>query len=245
MEAPGMQLDVPETAGRPTGGRWILALAVVVMICGAAFRLTGLENLGLNGSDNTYYTNMARIWSEGDHVYGIGGGPDLYHRPVVYWVYGQTVRLLGFNDTSIKIVNASFDTINILLVFLLAFILSRRNLWAASSAAIIFALLPFTILISRSELTHTLSTSMLLMSMILLSLSFLAKHPAGRLVLALLSGATTGLGALTHEELIFAAAAPPLFFAGGPQPRRRCAIPTDRGDELGRVVPPRCLPGGA
>jgi len=31
------------------------------------------------------------------------------------------------DDTSIKMVNATLDTINILLVYLLAFILARRN----------------------------------------------------------------------------------------------------------------------
>jgi 4-amino-4-deoxy-L-arabinose transferase-like glycosyltransferase len=203
-----MQLEVPDSAGRSTGVRWILALTVVAMICGGALRLVALDEVGLKGSDNTYYTSMALLWSEGDHAYNIGDGPALYHRPVAYWVYAQTIRLLGFNDTSIKIANASLDTINILLVFLLAFILSRKDLWAAASAATIYALLPFTILISRSELTHTLSTSMVLVATIFLSLAWYAENRGTRLILVFISGVATGLSALTHEEMIFTAAGP-------------------------------------
>lgn len=206
-----MQHEITDSNGRSTGARWVLALAVVVLIFGAALRLGGLDRIGLKGSDNTYYTNMAMLWSEGEHVYSIGDSPLLYYRPVVYWVYAAAVRALGFNDATIKTVNTSLDTLNILLVFLLAYILSRKDPWAASSAAVIYALLPFTILISRSELTHTLSTATLLIATILLSLSWFAKTRTIRLVLAFLSGAATGLCALTHEEMIFTAAAPVLF----------------------------------
>lgn len=211
MNAPGTQIAAPEPAGRRTGARWVVALALVVMIGGAALRLAELDRNGLKGSDNTYYTNMALLWSQGDHVYSIGGGPLLYYRPVVFIVDALAVKLLGFNDTSIKLVNASLDTVNILLVFLLAYILSRRDPWVASSAAVIYALLPFTILIARSELTHVLSTTTILIATILVALAWYANNRAAHLILAFLGGAATGLSALTHEEMIFSAAAPALF----------------------------------
>jgi len=205
-----MQIEARVSAGRSSATRLVIALTIVVAICGASLRLAGLDRIGLKGSDNTSYTNIARHWSEGDRVLAIGDTHTMY-RPVAYVVYATAIRLFGYNDVSIKAVNASLDTINILLVFLLAFILSRRDAWAAASAAAIYSLLPFTILISRSELTHTLSTSMLLVASILLSLSWFTEGRAARLVFALLSGIATGLGALTHEELIFTATAPALF----------------------------------
>ena len=210
MGAREIQHKTPGFGGLSTGERWVLALALVVMFCGGALRLAGIDQIGLKGSDNTYYTNIARHWSEGDRVLAIGDSHTTY-RPVAYAVYAAAIRLFGYNDASIKTVNASLDTFNILLVFLLAFILSRRDPWAAASAAIIYSLLPFTILISRSELAHALSTSTILIALILLSLSWYAENRVARLVLALLSGVATGLSALTHEEMIFAAAAPALF----------------------------------
>ncbi len=187
---------------------WI-TLAVVVA-SGASLRLADITDIGLKGSDNTYYTNIAKHWSEGERVYCIEENWTLF-RPVVFEVFGLAVKYLGFNDSSIKITNACLDSINILLVFLLAFILSRRNPWAASSAAAVYALLPFTILISRSEQTHILSTSTVLIALIFFSLSWNADHRGVRLALLALSGLATGLSALTHEDLIFTAAGPLLL----------------------------------
>ncbi|MEN8164621.1 MAG: hypothetical protein ABFS37_10875, partial [Acidobacteriota bacterium] len=187
---------------------WIILAAIV--FTGAFLRFSDITRIGLQGSDNTYYTNIAKHWSEGEQVYCIEENWTLF-RPIVFEVFGLAVRFLGFNDSSIKITNAGLDTINILLVFLLAFILSRRNPWAASSAAAVYALLPFTILISRSEQTHILSTSTVLIALIFLSLSWSAENRAARLALLFLSGLATGLSALTHEDLIFTAAGPVLL----------------------------------
>ena len=200
------------------GSRWAVAVFLVVVICGGALRLSGLKEIGLNGSDNTYYTNIARQWSQGNHVYAVGTDRIAYYRPVIFAVYGAAVSLLGFDDTSIKAVNAYLDTGNIILVFFLALVLSRRDPWAAASAATIYALLPFTILVSRSELSHTLSTSTLLAAMILLALCWSSRNRYARLVLAFLAGVSTGLCALTHEEMIFAAAAPSILLLLAPSP---------------------------
>lgn len=193
-----------------TGNRLVLALALIAMLCGGVLRFTAIDQIGLKGSDNTYYTNIARYWAEGDRVHSIADG-DVWHRPVVYAVFSLAIRTFGFDDASIKRVNASLDTINILLIFLLALILSRGDPRVASAAAVVYALLPFTILISRSEQTHVLSTTTLLTASILVSLIRFTEHRAGRLLLALIAGITTGLCALTHEELIFTAAGPAIF----------------------------------
>jgi hypothetical protein len=226
LYAPDVRFADSNRGGRRAGSRWAVGIALAVLLAGAFLRLDGLDRIGLKGSDNTYYTNMALLWSTGERVYSIGGGPDLYQRPVAFFVNELAVRLLGFNDTSIKLVNAALDTVNIVLVFLLAYILSRRDLVAASSAAILYGLLPFTILIARSELTHVLSATTILTAMILVSLSWFAERRVARLGLALLGGIATGLSALTHEEMIFAAAAPALYLllrgsVGGSGPRAR------------------------
>jgi len=200
------------------GGRWAIAVLLVVLICGGVLRLSDLDEIGLNGSDNTYYTNIARQWSEGDRVYAVGSDGVAYYRPFLFAVYGAAVHLLGFDDVSIKAVNGWLDTLNILLVFLLAFILSRREPWAAASAATIYALLPFTILVSRSELSHTLSTSTLLAAMILLAVCWDSRRRRLQLATAFLAGVSTGLCALTHEEMIFAAAAPSVLLLLAPSP---------------------------
>ncbi|MCU0305524.1 MAG: hypothetical protein MUC56_15830 [Thermoanaerobaculales bacterium] len=197
---------------------WILALVLAAVLAGGALRLTGIADIGLRGSDNTTYTNIALRWLEGDRVMCIADTHVMY-RPVVYALYAAAIRVLGPTDWSIKALNASLDTVNILLVFLLAAIVSRRDLRASGSAAVIYALLPYPILISRSELTHTVSTTTMLGAMILVALALRAARPGRRLILAALAGVATGVCALTHEELIFAAAAPAVFLAIGPLAR--------------------------
>jgi hypothetical protein len=199
--------------GRSTPDLWVLGALLLVTACGGWLRLTDVDQVGLKGSDNTYYTNMAHLWARGELVYSFGDSPALYHRPVVFAVYGLAIRVLGFSDASIKTANAVLDTMNILLVFLLAFILSRRNPWPALTAAAVYSVLPFTILISRNELTHILSTSTLLISMVLISLAWFTDNRGTRMTLVILSGLATGLCALTHEEMIFVAVAPAVYLA--------------------------------
>lgn len=218
---------------------WI-ALGVIVL-SGAFLRFSGITDLGLQGSDNTYYTNIAKNWSEGDRVYCIGENWTLY-RPVVYRVFGLALNLFGFDDSSIKIANAAFDTVNIGLVFLLAFLLSRRSPWVAPAAAAVYGLLPFTILISRSEQTHILSTTAVLTASILVVMSWTAETRAGRMALLALSGLATGLSALTHEDLIFTAAGPTLLLflslrtRTGTLPTRVLSVLGPPGTYLGAVV---------
>lgn len=185
--------------------RRVVWLLLLIVILGASLRFVAIDSLGLEGSDNTYYTNIACHWAEGDWVLAIGESEPLY-RPVVFAVFGIAVRYLGFNDWSIKTVNAGIDTGNILLVFLLASVLSRKNPVPALSAAAVFSVLPFTILIARSEQSHVLSTTTLLIATIFIALSTRAAKPSTGLALAAVGGLATGLAALTHEELIFTSA---------------------------------------
>jgi hypothetical protein len=187
--------------------RWFVGLLLLIVIIGALLRLVAIHRIGLEGSDNTYHTNIAHRWAQGDRTLAIGESKPLY-RPVMFAIFGVAVRCLGFNDWSIKAVNACIDTANIVLVFLLAFVLSPRDPVPALSAAAVYSVLPFTVLTARSEQAHVLSATMLLVAAVFVALSLRTTKRAPILACASIGGLATGLAALTHEELVFAAAGP-------------------------------------
>jgi len=199
-------------ATRSTRAHWVqkaLAGAVflsllVAILSGVFLRFENLTENGTWGSDTIYYTNIAKAWTEGDFVYQIADEM-LAYRPVVYLLYAASIKMLGFQDWTLKVVNATVDSLNIGLVFVLCYLLSRRDVWLSLICATSYALLPGAILLARGELVHVLSTFMVLTCTILFVRAFQSQSARRRSILLLLSGIACGLAALTHEELVFCA----------------------------------------
>ena len=101
---------------------------LVAALAGGFLRFENLTNNGIRGSDTIYYTNIAKAWTEGDFVFRIADGK-LAYRPVVYFLYATGIKIFGFHDWSLKVVNATVDSLNIGLVFVLCYLLSRRDVW--------------------------------------------------------------------------------------------------------------------
>ncbi len=177
--------------------------AVVLLILFSAFlRFYKLDQKGLDGSDTIYYTNIAKAWSEGTPRYGLPEGRSAY-RPAVFYLFGASIRLLGYHDYSIKMLNALADTGNVLLVFLITRLVSGGNAWAPIAAALAYCCLPTAIFLSRIELTHTLSCFFALFSVLVFLVSCHVKHIWRSRLLLALSGVLVGLAALSHEDMIF------------------------------------------
>jgi hypothetical protein len=177
---------------------------LVAILSGVFLRFENLTKNGTWGSDTIYYTNIAKAWTEGDFVYQIADEM-LAYRPVVYLLYAASIKMLGFQDWTLKVVNATVDSLNIGLVFVLCYLLSRRDVWLSLICATSYALLPGAILLARGELVHVLSTFMVLTCTILFVRAFQSQSARRRSILLLLSGIACGLAALTHEELVFCA----------------------------------------
>lgn len=182
----------------------VLLSLLAAILCGVFLRFENLKHNGIRGSDTIYYTNIAKAWTEGDFVYRIAA-ERLAYRPVVYLLYATSFKLLGFQDWTLKVVNATVDSLNIVLVFVLCYLLSRRDVWLSLICATSYALLPGAILLARGELVHVLSTFMLLTCTIFFACAFQSQGIRRRSILLLLSGIACGLAALTHEELVFCA----------------------------------------
>lgn len=181
-----------------------------MLLAAFAGRFWQLDERGLYGSDVVYYTHLAQLWSEGERVYSLGGRRAVY-RPVVLWLFAASIDLLGFEDSSIKKLNAGLDGLNVVLVFALAWLIARaagrHRIWAATASAVLYAALPLAIYVSRTELTHTISTFFTLLMVLLAALWFGFRQSPwrGRALLAG-SGLAAAAAALSHEELLFAAA---------------------------------------
>ncbi len=204
----------PDTAHRQretslAGGRAsVLSLhgaraAVVLLILLSVFlRFYKLDQKGLDGSDTIYYTNIAKAWSEGTPRYGLPEGRSVY-RPVVFYLFGTSIKLLGYNDYAIKMVNALADTGNVLLVFFITRLVSAGNPWAPFAASLVHCCLPMALFLSRIELTHTLSCFFALLSFFVFLTSCRERHIWRSRLLLALAGALVGLATLTHEDMIF------------------------------------------
>ncbi|MEM1179408.1 MAG: hypothetical protein AAGM22_13745 [Acidobacteriota bacterium] len=179
------------------------ALLLLVLACGWV-RFTGLSERGLFGSDVVYYTNLAERWTEGDRVYSLAGRRAVY-RPAVLGLFAASLEVLGFEDDSIKRLNAGLDTVNVLLVFALTFGLGRR-FWPAWSAALVYGLAPLVIYVSRLELTHTISTFFVSLACLLALVWRQSLHGSPgwrRGASAAAAGLASALAVLSHEELLF------------------------------------------
>lgn len=180
-----------------------LLLAIMIFSVGAFLRLYGLDEKGLHGSDTIYYTNIAQAWSEGERVYGIGTSRKGTFRPVTFAAFATALEIFGNHDFAIKTLNAIADSLNILLIYFMGRMLSDRDDWPGLAAACIYAFLPLAIYLSRTELTHTLSTSLVLISFLCFMRYLRASSAPTGLIFLGATGVLTGLAALTHEELIF------------------------------------------
>ncbi|MEM6797343.1 MAG: hypothetical protein AAF725_25460, partial [Acidobacteriota bacterium] len=187
----------PEPA-RAARSRALAAGAVLALLflLAAWIRFGGLTERGLYGSDTVYYTQIARSWSEGDFVYGVGERRAT-HRPVVFALFGAALAVFGHHDAAIPWLTAGLDCLNILLVFALFRLLEPARPWLAAWGAGLYAFLPFAVYQSRIELTHTLSTTATLLSVTLFLRALGASSSPGLQAARLAAcGAATGVAAL-------------------------------------------------
>ena len=186
----------------------LLGIAVVAL----SVRLYGLTTIGVGGNDTILYYTLAEHWLKGDFVFKIGDSIQVF-RPVLLAFNALALKVFGHSDYAIKLANTLLDVINLLLLSLLAWLISRRYAVVLASA-VTYAFLPIAIWSARQELPHTSSAFFILSAYLFIWLATSGKF---RLAYTFLAGLCVGAAALTHEELIFLAAPLALFLLFAPR----------------------------
>jgi len=191
---------------------------VNVLLAGAAFagllslaayyRFANITHVGMStAKDNWKYLDIAKQWADGNSVWMGGKSPepdddDRYYRPGIHLLHGLAVRWLGFNDYSIKIVNAVLDLGTIILIFLVASRLAR-NLWVGVFTVPLYALQKRVLATQvLYEAPHGPSTFFVLLSL-LVYLNGQRAAPASRARALAMAGAglSVGVAANMHADL--------------------------------------------
>ena len=123
------------------------------------------------------------------------------YRRVITTLYAWVYQAFGFSDWAVKGFNASLDVLNVALVAVLAYTISRSRLVVALSATA-YALLPVAIDFSRTELVHTSSATVVLLTSVSLASYVTAPDNWRRMAYLALSGVFLGLCFGVHEDLM-------------------------------------------
>jgi 4-amino-4-deoxy-L-arabinose transferase-like glycosyltransferase len=184
----------------PAGRKICFVGLPLLLIMALSLRIYGIKTIGLGGSDTILYFSLAEQWLQGNFVFRIGESTSVL-RPVLLGFNALALQVFGHFDHAIKLANVLLDVVNLLLLALLAWLVSRRYTVVLACAAS-YAILPLAIWASRQELPHTLSTFFVLVSCV-----FCVGAGAGRFgaLQLFLSGLCLGAAAMTHEELILLA----------------------------------------
>lgn len=184
---------------------YLPALAIVAV--GGWVRFDGITEQGISQGDCFEYVAEAKRWAEGQPPDFLNG---YFYRPAVYFLQGWAIRLGGYNDYSIKILNASLDVANIVLLFIIASILCRTA-WAGVFAITVFSFLPTPIYYARSEMVHSESAFFVLLALLFFLFYDHAfeKQKKSRFgwstAWLVVSGVFLGIAANTHADLAFLA----------------------------------------
>ncbi len=166
-------------------------------------RLAHILTVGLQKGDAICYWRAGVEWAAGNfHYFDITGTGRPVYRPVSFLLYGLVTRLLGPTDYAIKLLNGLADSLNILLIFLIAIRITRSR-WLALCPVILYAFSPNLVELVRGEYVHAHSATFVLLA-IYCFLSYVRHKnlPARWDWISLgLSGFLIGAAAHTHEEL--------------------------------------------
>ena len=198
---------------------WIpLILFIIIFVSAGLARFHGITLQGVSGCDTFGYIKEARLWADQQPPQFLKNMA--FYRPVAYLLHSWAIRLGGWNDYSIKSLHGIFDLANILLLFILAYLLSERW-WNALIAPLLYAFLPMAVEYARSEIVQTMSIFFVLLSVLFLII-FQKHEPrkeeitvsvrVGQITtditsikgfLLWLAGGCLGMGANVHGDIAF------------------------------------------
>ena len=178
----------------------ILTTLIVFLIY---LRIDGIEQRGLTGHDEVYYTTIAESWSNGEPIFQVGTGPYIF-RPVSFMLMAASFKLFGHNDTSIKLMNVFLSIISIVVfAAILYHLLRKRQAWFILTGTLLYTTMPVVPLMARREMTSASSSLMVLLSFLFIVLYSKADTPRRSYLYLTFCGVFVILASLTHEDFIF------------------------------------------
>lgn len=180
-----------------------LTALLCIAVAALCLRLYGLTGIGLGGNDTILYYSLAEQWLTGNFVFRIGESVQVF-RPVLMGFNALALKAFGHSDYAIKLANVLLDTVNLLLLAQLAWLISRRRI-VVLACAMTYACLPMAVWSARQELAHTLSAFFALGAYLSIWLATAWSGARTCLVYAFLAGLCVAAATLVHEELIFLA----------------------------------------
>ena len=178
----------------------ILTTLIVLLIY---LRIDGIEQRGLTGHDEVYYTTIAESWNNGEPIYQVGSGPYVF-RPVSFILMAASFKFFGHNDTSIKLMNIILSIISIgVFTAILYHLLRKRQAWFILTGTLLYTAMPIVPFMARREMTSASSSLMILLSFLFFVLHSKSDTPRWRYLYLTLCGVFVCLASLTHEDFIF------------------------------------------
>ncbi len=192
---------------------WIVATLMIVT--DAYFRMRGVTQNGIRGSDTFQYFEIATLWHQGQFVLN-----DIltefyqFFRPLHYALGALGISLFEGRDYSLRMMMGFVETLNTLLVIVLGLMFLRHRL-SALLLALVYMASPSVFVMSNSELPHTLSTlfALFFLAVFKLALDAVLKTDKKAWRLIFLSGILAGAAATCHGSLSFLGPAAILIFS--------------------------------
>ena len=178
------------TAARAVPGARVPALAALAAVCAlaAALRLENFASVPTTPYYDAAVRSMALSWH--NFLYGAlepSGQISIDKTPVDLWLQVASTKLLGFSSVSLRLPEALAGTLAVPLLYDLV----RRGFGRAAglAAALAFAVLPSTVLTSRSDTMDTVMAALLLAAAWLVVRARPERRPAA----VVAAGAVAGL----------------------------------------------------
>lgn len=164
---------------------------VICFLFGVLSRFWNIFQIGMIGSDEFYYWDVAYQWSK-DGVFLTG-----HYRPFIYYVYSFIMKVFGPNDWVIKLLNVTLDVSTGICLFFIykLYFKDRRGAFLVSS---LYLIVPAFIFYARRELVHTPSIFFLELTLLFFPSLFLEKLKG---VWVFLSGVFFSMAWNTHPDL--------------------------------------------
>lgn len=177
---------------------FLAAFAFLLIFNAIALRFDGAIRTGMSTHGDCWrYIDVANDWAHNNYTWMDRGR---YYRPAIHLVHSIAVRLMGWNDYSVKVFNAFFDAGSI---FLIAFILWRltRSRFAALAGALLYATPKEVVHLQvMQELPHGPSTFFVLLAFVCLLIA-VETGKCKRYALCALAGLCGGVAANMHPDL--------------------------------------------
>lgn len=172
---------------------------IVLLGIAADVRFTDATKVGVPARiDSEHYLKVAQSW--------VLDGVSLRfpHRPVSSALQALSIKLFGYNDYSLRILNSSMDMLNLVLIFVIGVYL-LRSFWLGLIPVALYAFNPYILEYSRNFMVHVLSETFVLLSFLFFIL-YESGLRAGRrraYVQLAVCGLCLGAATLTHMDLAF------------------------------------------